>query len=212
MSGNTNFPTALDNDSSLVDVVENTTALSAPHHNNLKEAVKVIEAKLGIYNTSVATSIDYRLGHPSSGHSHNGASGQGRKIEASQLVGLSTYVIESAKSFVILQKQASMIATVNYFPPVVLGKTLQLESIQGALRKGPSGATTAFDVNFGPTSVYVASQGLRPIFPAGATAYRSSATPNYITYPSGAVITVDVDAVGSNDPGQEGTITLVFRN
>lgn len=212
MSGVSNFPTALDDDSSLHDVTDNVTAVVAAHHNNTKEAVKRIEAKVGVFNTSAPTSLDYRLGHPTSGHSHNAASGQGPALGASAFLGLASYVQEQIRTIVVLQKQASMIATTNYFPPQIYGKTMRLESVQGALRKGPSGATTVFDVNFGATSIYQASQGFRPMFAPPATTFLGSATPNLITYPSGAVITVDVDVVGSNDPGQEATITLVFRN
>lgn len=82
MAGNTNFPTALDDDSSLIDVTDGVTAIEAAHHNNLKEAVKALQAKVGIFNTAAPTAIDYRLGHPSFGHRHDGASGQGVLIES----------------------------------------------------------------------------------------------------------------------------------
>lgn len=89
MAGNTNFPTGLDDDSSLYDVTDAVSTLQAAHHNNLKEAVKAIEAKVGVHLTSSPTALDYRIGHPTGGHIHNGASGQGPQIAFSDLAGAS---------------------------------------------------------------------------------------------------------------------------
>lgn len=213
MSGNTNFPTALDDNTSLGDVVDNVTAVVASHHNNPKEAIKAMQAKIGIYNTSAPTSLDARLGHPTFGHDHNGASGHGLKIAASAIVGQlgATQLSEPlhiAQMFLV----GTAIVGSKVTHPVVLGRTMQLLSIQGGLRKGPSGATAAFSILIGPSHTYGASVGFRPIFPPGATAYRSAATPNVITYPSGAVITLDTQAVGSNEPGFDGSFTLFFRD
>lgn len=207
MSGAANFPTGLDDNTSLHDVVDGVTPEIAAHHNNTKEAVKAIEAKIGIFNTNAATSLDYRLGHPTLSHSHNGASGQGAAISASAI----DWSAHPRRHIVPIFKPATAIVGSNVAAPVVLGRTMQLESISGALRRGPSGATTAFDVLVGPTSIYQASQGFRPIFPPGASVYLSAATPNLITYPSGGVITLDVDTVGSSEPGQDLRLDLVFR-
>lgn len=210
MSGLSNFPTALDDDTSLYDVVDNTTPVIAGHHNNLKEAIKAVEDKIGISNTSVPTSMDFRLGDATEGHFHNGASGQGARINATYL---DWGPVDPGHRYIIpIFKSASMVAGSNVTAPVVLGRTMQLESVSGALRRGPSGATTAFDILVGPTSIYEASQGYRPVFAPGATVYLSAATPNLITYPSGGVITLDVDVVGSNDPGQDLMLSLIFRD
>lgn len=90
MAGDTNFPTALDSDSSLFDVTDNVTAIEAAHHNNLKEAMKAVQAKIGVRDSSVATSLDYRLGHPTGGHAHSGATGQGPKISYNDLLNTPT--------------------------------------------------------------------------------------------------------------------------
>lgn len=96
MAGNTNFPTSLDDDSSLRDVTDNVSTLQAADHNNLKEAVKAIQAKVGVDFTAVPTSLDYRLGHPTDGHRHDGASGQGPPIAASAILGLADVIDESS--------------------------------------------------------------------------------------------------------------------
>lgn len=92
MAGAANFPTALDDDTSLHDVTDGVTSLQAAHHNNMKEAVKAMQAKIGVENTSVATALDTRLGHPTMGHDHSGASGYGAPIAASALAGLAALI------------------------------------------------------------------------------------------------------------------------
>lgn len=225
MAGVTNFPTALDSDTSLLDVTDGVSTLLDEHHNNTKEAVKAIETKLGIFGTDIATTIDARLGHPTYGHGHEGASGLGRKINATSISvpsggfpsggSLHDHLMSAtahSAGYLLLRTHLHGSAAVgaNTGDPLSFGRTLQLENVRANLRRGPSGATAAFDVNFGATSVWQASQLFRPIFPAGATNY-GNASPNLITYPSGAVITVDVDAVGSSDPGQDLSIVFVFR-
>jgi hypothetical protein len=177
----------------------------ASHHNNLKEAIKVVEKKVGVDQTSAPTMLDYRLGSATNSHSHNGASGQGQLISASALaVALPRYLHS-------VNWQGSLpAAAANALIPFSLPRTMQLEGLTANLRRGPSGATAMVDVNVGPTSIFAASQGFRPAFAPGATVY-ANASPNYVTFPSGVVITTDVDFVGSSDPGQDLTITFVFR-
>ncbi len=205
MAGQSNFPTSLDDDTALINVTDAVTSVVASHHNNLKEAIKAVEKKVGIEQTTSPTSLDYRLGSATNSHSHNGASGQGALINASTLTALAPpYIVQ-------YHHQGSLpAAAANALAPFSLPRTVVVDSLHGQLRRGPSGATTALDINIGPTSMFIASQGLRPIFAPGATSYRG-ASPNYMTIPSGVIVTVDSDAVGSNDPGQDLIITFVFR-
>lgn len=199
MAGDTNFPTALDDDVSLYDVVDEVSSVTAAHHNNIKEAVKALEAKIGIYATGEPDTLDYRLGNPTGGHIHDGASGQGPLI------------VPSTAIFMQLQAPGSIASGINLAGiPMAMGRTLILESYIAVLRVPPSGATLSFDAQFGPTSLMVASTDLRPIFPPGAT-YFSQPSPNLVTYPSGEVISLTVDKVGSNDPGQHLSVSFVFR-
>ena len=196
MAGNTNFPTGLDDDTSLLDVTDGVSTLQAVHHNNMKEAIKALEAKVGIRNSAVASSLDYRLGHPTDGHVHNGASGQGPLISATALSGLERRFVQD------IRLNGTAIVGSNVAPPVAIGRTAQIENISGALRRGASGATAAFNLRVGPTAIAVN-------FAPGAT-YASIATPA-MTYPSGAMITLDVASVGSSDPGRDLSVVLVFR-
>lgn len=197
MAGNTNFPTGLDDDASLYDVTDGANTLQAAHHNNLKEAIKALEAKVGILGSAAPTSVDYRLGNPTGGHSHNGASGQGPQIAATTISGLSQRFVQD------IRLQGTAIVGSNVAPPVAFGRTAQIENITGSLRRGASGATTSFNVRVGPTAMAVS-------FAPGAT-YVGIATPGLSTYPSGAMITLDVAAVGSSDPGRDLSVVLVFR-
>ncbi len=58
----TSFPTGLDTDTELFLVVNDVTDIKAEHHNNIKDAVLALEAKVGITSSAVTTSIDHHLG------------------------------------------------------------------------------------------------------------------------------------------------------
>ena len=204
----TNYPTALDDNSSLYQVVDGVTPVIAGHHNNSKDALLAIEAKLGVYNSAVPTSIDYRVGHPTSGHSHNGASGQGARISASDLIGAQPqrHILSVGDNY-----QWGAIAS-QIFAPLYVPLTVQLESVEAAVMRGPSGGTTILDVHVGATSIWHASQGHRLVM--GPTAGRMIAThgtPNTVTVASGALIGVDLDQVGTNSAFDRISITFVFR-
>lgn len=71
-----NFPTSLDNDTSLYLVEQLVTVVRDEHHNVLKNAIIALETKLGIDSSAVVTTIDYLLKNASSnnpGHTHDGA-------------------------------------------------------------------------------------------------------------------------------------------
>lgn len=198
MAGNTNFPTGLDDDASLFDVTDGSTALLDEHHNNLKEAIKAIEAKIGIRGTQEPTAMDFRLGDPTSSHNHDGATGSGRPITPSM------------SHMVGWQYQGSIPSGASLGAPFSFGRTVQIVSVQANVRRAPSGATLALTVRVGPTSLWGASPGLGPIMQAGTNGYQG-ASPNLQTYPSGARFVVDADKVGTNDPGQDLSLMFVFR-
>ncbi len=205
MSGNANFPTALDDDSSLYDVTDAVSTVQAAHHNNVKEAIKAIESKVGIRATSVVTSLDYRLGNPTGGHTHDGASGMGPPINATALTNLTAERWTAQITHV-----PSVAVGSNIAAPISIGRTGQIENVSAIFKRGPSGATTALKVLVGPTPIFGASVGLGPRFAPGAT-YYGQPSPNLTTYPSGAIITLDAEAVGSSEPGQGLSVIFVFR-
>lgn len=218
MGGNTNYPTALDNDSSLVDVQDGVSSLQAVHHNNLKEAIKEMQAKIGINHTNVPTSLDFRLGSATGSHNHNGASGQGAPIDIPIPSGgypsggtLHDHLMTPARYIVQLVARGIASVGTNVLAPVVMGRTMQLEAVNAGARVGASGATLSLDIKIDDVSVWDASIELRPVFAPGATVY-GHASPNLITYPSGGVITVDVNTVGSSAPGSDISLNLIFRD
>lgn len=230
MAGNTNFPTSLDDNTSLIDVTNGVTSLEAAHHNNLKEAIKALETKVGVDFTLVPTTLDYRLGHPTNGHRHDGASGQGPQINPSTVpapsgaypsgaLNLHDHLMSFHPTIVPsvinrwteqIQLHGSALVGSNLAAPVVMGRTAIIENVSAALRRGASGATAAFIARVGPTNIHGASVGLGIRFAPGATRY-GQPSPNLGTYPSGAIITLDAEAVGSNDPGQDLSVIFVFR-
>ena len=207
MSGNTNFPTAVDDDASLIDVVDGVSSISAAHHNNMKEAIKKMQAKIGIFNSGTPTSLDYRIGHPTGGHNHDGASGNGAPLSASAILG----AIPANEHPVAWIYPGSVPSGASLGAPLSFAKTMRIAGIHAQLRRAPSGATAAFDINVGPTSLWVASQGLRPIFAPGVKTFFGGSV-NYQTYPSGALLVVDADVVGTNEPGSDLSITFIFRD
>lgn len=225
MAGQTNFPTALDDDVSLYDVSDGVSSLMAAHHNNMKEAIKAIETKLGINITSSVTTIDYRLGHPTGSHDHDGASGMGVQINPSTMMvptggvpsGLTLFdhmmasAYHSPDHYIQLFVPGSIASGTNRSGfPVGLVRPFQLISYSVMARVAPSGATTSFYIMMGATSTMAASIGLRPVLRPGATSH-FQASPNLVSVPSGAIIRLDVDKVGSNDPGRDISVLFRFR-
>lgn len=220
MSGNTNFPTALDDDTSLFDVTDGTSTLQGAHHNNIKEAIKAIQRKIGIYLTDAPTALDYRIGNPTNSHRHDGASGQGRAINPSTIShpswgNLYTFMqpgatVNPKRLTLTLHNHGSAQVGSNLAAPVILNRTMIIESVAGALRRGPSGATTGFIVRVGPTNLYEGNPGSGIRFSPGATTFRN-ASPPLGTYPSGAVMTLDTEFIGSSAPGEDLSVVLVFR-
>lgn len=213
MGGAANYPTALDDDTSLGNVTDGSSTIQAAHHNNLKEALKAIEAKLGIRNSAAPTSIDYRLGNPTGSHDHNGASGHGAQISPSSWLGLPTLVSDLSRFRLqtMFMGAKDAIAS-NALPPMYVDRTVQIETFSFIGDIGPSGGTSAYDVNLGATSLWYASQGFRPMFFATSGNARATfGTPNTVTIPSGSMLHVDVDSVGANKGVSNPSIIFVFR-
>lgn len=71
-----NYPATLDDNTTLFQI-QNGDVYIAPYHNNPKDAILALEAKVGVDGSAVATSLDYLLTNPLSvdpGHTHSGTS------------------------------------------------------------------------------------------------------------------------------------------
>lgn len=53
------YPQQLDGDADLFEVKNEVDDIMAEHHNALKEAVKALEAKVGVDLSAISTSLDY---------------------------------------------------------------------------------------------------------------------------------------------------------
>jgi len=272
MSGQANYPTALDDDASLYDVTNNVTAIDAAHHNNIKEAVKAIERRIGVIGSASPTALDYQL----SNHTHDGASGSGQRVNPTTILipsggfpsggqlydhlmnatlhnpsallatGIATMLAPAlvrvpsqailratGLASVVSQSDATILISVpsqigrflanmillgsipsglNRGIPISFGLTMRVENIRANLKMGPTAATIVANVRFGPTSLWQASLGNRPMFaPVGATNY-GHASPNLVTYPSGAIIQLDIDEAVDPELASDLSINLVFRD
>lgn len=222
MSGQANFPTALDDDVSLYDVADGSSDVIAAHHNNLKEAVKALENKVGIHLTSSPTALDYRLGNATGGHRHDGASGSGVQIAPSAIAippngfpsggSLQDRLLSYSGQMVVLERTGSL-ASGGIVGQIYLPRSVQIDEIRGALRIPASGATTGVDIRIGATSLWYGATVRKLQFNPGATLSNASIGGlSMLTAPSGGVLYAQVRHVGSNTPGQDVTITFLFRD
>lgn len=204
MTGQANYPTALDDNTSLHDVIDSTTPIVAAHHNNTKEAVKALEARVGIYSTGDASSIDYRLGSATDSHVHNGASGQGQPVQIPSAA--------NRHSVVLLDNTVRTAIASQMIGPYIAPRTMWLEAIEMAVIRGPSGGTSILDVNIGATSVwYSAASGRLMMAPVAGRAIATSGPLDQVTVASGTLVTVDLDQVGTNVGYDRAGIVFVFR-
>lgn len=222
MAGQANYPTALDDDVSLYDVADGSSDVLAAHHNNLKEAIKALETKIGIHLTTVPTALDYRLGNPTGSHIHDGASGQGAQIAPSTIQvpsggfpsggTLHDRLMKSSDHWILTERVGSL-ASGQIVGQVRLPFTAQLVGLLGQLRIPASGATTGIDLRAGATSLWISATTSKLQFnPSWYEGRASLGNLTQVTIPSGAILYSQVMHVGSNSPGQDLSITYVFRD
>lgn len=90
-----------------------------------------------------------------------------------------------------------------YIPgPITLG------NVRATVGTAPTGADITIDVNKNGTTVFT-TQMNRPKIYAGQTLV-STSTPNITQFSAGDFITVDIDTVGSLNPGSDLTVQIEF--
>jgi hypothetical protein len=90
-----------------------------------------------------------------------------------------------------------------YIPgPITLG------NVRASVGTAPTGADITIDVNKNGTTVFT-TQTNRPKIFAGQTLV-STSTPNVTEFSAGDYITVDIDTVGSLNPGMDLTVQIEF--
>jgi hypothetical protein len=90
-----------------------------------------------------------------------------------------------------------------YIPgPITLG------NVRASVGTAPTGADITIDVNKNGTTVFT-TQSNRPKIFAGQTLV-STSTPNITEFTTGDYITVDIDTIGSLNPGSDLTVQIEF--
>ena len=85
---------------------------------------------------------------------------------------------------------------------------ITLGNVRASVGTAPTGADITIDVNKNVTTVFT-TQSNRPKIYAGQTVV-STSTPNITTFSAGDYITVDIDTVGSLNPGSDLTVQIEF--
>jgi len=82
---------------------------------------------------------------------------------------------------------------------------IELSTVASTVGSAPSDASLIIDVMLNGVSIFPTSQ--KPTIAPGATT-SSQATPDTTTIPPGAVLTVNIDQVGSTEPGADLTVMI----
>ena len=84
---------------------------------------------------------------------------------------------------------------------------ITLSNVRASVGTAPTGSAITIDVNKNGSSVFTTN--LKPTIYAGQTVV-STSTPNITSLTTGDYISVDVDSVGSLNPGQNLTVQIEF--
>lgn len=85
---------------------------------------------------------------------------------------------------------------------------ITLGNVRASVGTAPTGADITIDVNKNGTTVFT-TQTNRPKIYAGQTLV-STSTPNITEFAAGDYITVDIDSIGSLNPGSDLTVQIEF--
>lgn len=86
--------------------------------------------------------------------------------------------------------------------------TLTITEVYASVKTAPTGASLIIDVNKGGTTIFT-TQANRPTIAAGATS-DTSGTPDVTSLAKNDKLTIDVDQIGSGDPGEDLTVMVRF--
>lgn len=85
---------------------------------------------------------------------------------------------------------------------------ITLDNVRASVGTAPTGSDITIDVNKNGTTVFT-NQANRPKIYAGQTLV-STSTPNITEFSEGDYITVDIDTIGSLNPGSDLTVQVEF--
>lgn len=93
-------------------------------------------------------------------------------------------------------------------PEFVFPYSGRILSVCGAVGTAPTGAAATFDVNVGGTTIFT-TQANRPKASASSTTIAAT-TPDVTTVAAGAVLTVDIDVIGSTVAGADAALVITY--
>lgn len=86
--------------------------------------------------------------------------------------------------------------------------TLTITEVYASVKTAPTGADLIIDVNKNGTTIF-STQGNRPTIADGTTS-GTSGTPDITSLVKNDKLTIDIDQIGSGDPGEDLTVMLRF--
>jgi hypothetical protein len=92
-------------------------------------------------------------------------------------------------------------------PTILAPCTLMTVKVKLVVKTAPTGAAIIVDVNKNGTTIFT-TQGNRPQIAAGATT-GDSGTPDVTTLAETDKLTIDIDQIGTTEPGKDLTVEVV---
>lgn len=99
-----------------------------------------------------------------------------------------------------------LIVETNAGAPIYFPETATIQKISAYVRTAPTGASLIIDVNKNGTTIFT-TQSNRPTITSGSNE-DASAIPDVTSIAAGDVLEIDVDQIGSGDPGEDLVITI----
>lgn len=93
---------------------------------------------------------------------------------------------------------------------LVFADNATLVAVVASCGVAPAGAAVIVDVNLNGTTIFT-TQANRPTIADGGN-QSAVATPDVTAVSAGDYLTVDIDQVGSSDPGEDLTVSIVWSN
>lgn len=102
-----------------------------------------------------------------------------------------------------------LIVETNAGAPIYFPENATIQKISAYVRTAPTGASLIIDVNKNGTTIFT-TQANRPTITSGSNE-DASAIPDVTSVLAGDVLEIDVDQIGSGDPGEDLVITIQIQ-